>query len=433
MFSIDHKCAPYVESDEEEDFDQSEDSDSTSSRSLSRGSTSGVSTMASVSKLHEVESGNTLSEFFRTDNSDSEAEDEESESEKEESSSEEDEGHVEDAPNLSVVPQPIGSVTSTDSSSYEPLKHHLKSICTIGTGYFGRVELTKHSVTGKFYALKSIYIPAIIEKRQVQHVHNEKRILERLNNRFIVKLYDTAKDDRCLYMIFEFVAGGELFSYYRVSQRLSSSVTKFYAAQILCAFEYLHSMSIAFRDLKPENVLLDKNGNMKLADFGFAKEIRTKSYTICGTTCYLAPESMSRAGHNWMVDFWALGILIFELIAGFTPFPGDTIDEVQSRITEYEGTPEFPRKTFSQNAKDLIIGLLTVDPTQRLGHSSIEDIKTHPWFASISFEEIMSGAAKPPLSPTVFHDGDTGNFDSFQEMEKRPAAKQRDLDLFDEW
>ncbi|KAI6173449.1 CAMP-dependent protein kinase, catalytic subunit-like [Aphelenchoides besseyi] len=431
MFSIDHKCAPYVESDEGEDFDQSEDSDSSTSGSLSRGSTSGVSTM--TSKLHEVESGNTLSEFFRTENSESEVEDEESESEKEESNSDEDEGHVEDAPNLSIVAQPIGSMSSTDSSSYQPLKHHLRSICTIGTGYFGRVELAKCNVTGKFYALKSIYIPAIIEKRQVQHVHNEKRILERLNHRFIVKLYDTAKDSRCLYMIMEFLAGGELFSYFRMSHSLPSYVVKFYAAQILCAFEYLHSMSIAFRDLKPENVLLDRNGNSKLVDFGFAKEIRTKSYTICGTTCYLAPESMSRAGHNWMVDFWALGILIFELIAGFTAFPGDTIDEVQSRITEYEGKPEFPRKTFSQNAKDLIIGLLTVDPTKRLGHSSIEEIKTHPWFESISFEEIMSGAAKPPLSPTLYRDGDTGNFDSFQEMEKRPAAKQRDLDLFDEW
>ncbi|CAD5229254.1 unnamed protein product [Bursaphelenchus okinawaensis] len=314
-----------------------------------------------------------------------------------------------------------------------PLKYYLRPVCTIGTGTFGRVSLTRHNVTGHYYALKALYIPSIIDRRQVQHVHNEKRILTKLDHPFVVKLYDTAKDTRNLYMIMEFLAGGELFAYLRATKVFSSSMVKFYAAEVILALEYLHGLNIAYRDLKPENLMMTQEGHVKLTDFGFAKEIHNKSYTLCGTAEYLAPELANRSGHNRCVDYWALGVLIFELMAGYTPYPGDDADDVQMRIVEQEGVPEFPKKTFSVNAKDIVTRLLAVTMTDRLGYNGTYEIKQHAWFETVEWDKMLDVAMKPPLQPTVYHAGDTGNFDTYAEEETRAPAKQRDLDLFDEW
>uniref|UniRef100_A0A914DDE6 Uncharacterized protein n=1 Tax=Acrobeloides nanus TaxID=290746 RepID=A0A914DDE6_9BILA len=314
-----------------------------------------------------------------------------------------------------------------------PLKHRLVSVCTIGTGTFGRVELTRHKISGQYYALKAMYIPTIVAKRQVDHVHNEKKVLKKLNHPFIVKMYDTAKDTRSLYMILEFLAGGELFSYLRMSKQFPSSMVKFYAAEIILALEYLHSMYIAYRDLKPENLMLTHDGHIKLTDFGFAKEIHNKTYTICGTPEYLAPEVAERKGHSHAVDWWSLGILIFELMTGYPPFRGRHTDEVQQKIREQDGVVKFPRKTFSANAKDIVNNLLKRNPKERLGASGAEEVKCHAWLSSCDWDKILAKAILPPLIPTIYHEGDTGNFDSYEEMEKQPNAPQRELDLFDEW
>uniref|UniRef100_A0AC34F986 Uncharacterized protein n=1 Tax=Panagrolaimus sp. ES5 TaxID=591445 RepID=A0AC34F986_9BILA len=316
-----------------------------------------------------------------------------------------------------------------------PLKHCLTPVCTIGSGTFGRVELTRHKVTGHYYAIKSLYIPTIVQKRQVDHVHNEKRVLNRLSHPFIVKLYDTAKDSRNLYMIMEFLAGGELFSYLRMSKSFPSGMVKFYAAEIVLALSYLHSLMIAYRDLKPENLMMTHDGHIKLTDFGFAKEIHNKSYTVCGTPEYLAPEVISRRGHNHSVDWWSLGVLIYELMTGITPFPGNSAAEVQKSIENTNGLVEFPKKTFSQNAKNIVIHLLKCNPKDRLGFGAngSDEVKRHPWFETCDWDGMLNKAIQPPLVPTVYHEGDTGNFDSYDELETQPKASQRDLDLFDEW
>ena len=221
-----------------------------------------------------------------------------------------DEGHVSDAEkqldvdvnfviNLNnqalATPQALMTPTTTTTineppQNYGPLKHFLIPVCTIGTGKpfclihrntlclgsFGRVQLTQHKETNEYFALKSLYIPSILERRQLAHVFNEKRILIQLNHPFIVKLFDTAKDNRCLYMIMEYLSGGELYSYLRLTRTLPSPVVKFYSAEVLLALEYMHSMNIAYRDLKPENLMLSKEGHIKLTDFGFAKKIDSK-------------------------------------------------------------------------------------------------------------------------------------------------------------
>uniref|UniRef100_A0A914H1W6 cAMP-dependent protein kinase catalytic subunit n=1 Tax=Globodera rostochiensis TaxID=31243 RepID=A0A914H1W6_GLORO len=318
-----------------------------------------------------------------------------------------------------------------DAEEYKMMKRWLDPLVTIGTGAFGRVQLCQHRRTGKYYALKSMYMPTIIERKQVEHVHQEKRILQNLAHPFIVRLWDTAKDRANLYMVMEFLPGGELFAYFRALRKFSSTVVKFYSAEIILALEYLHSKQIAYRDLKPENLMVSIHGHIKLTDFGFAKVIQNKSYTLCGTPSYLAPEVFERIGHNQCVDYWALGVLIYELMAGDQPFWGKCPEDVYEHIQETkENGLRFPRRTFSPHAKEIIQALLCIDPKQRLG---CDQLKQHPWFSQYEWTELYNRNYKPPFMPTIYHDGDTGNFDSYQEVEHMAPAKQCELDLFDEW
>ncbi|CDQ82686.1 unnamed protein product [Oncorhynchus mykiss] len=185
-----------------------------------------------------------------------------------------------------------------------------------GTGTFGRVFLVKDKKSRAFYALKAMKIPDVIRLKQEQHVHNEKEVLTEVNHPFLIRLFWTHHDDRLLYMLMDYVPGGELFSYLRSRGRFSNTTGLFYSTEIVCAIEYLHSKEIVYRDLKPENILLDSEGHIRLTDFGFAKKLSDRTWTLCGTPEYLAPEVIQSKGHGRAVDWWALGILIFEMLAG---------------------------------------------------------------------------------------------------------------------
>ena len=178
------------------------------------------------------------------------------------------------------------------SSEKEALLRELEFKTTVGTGTFGRVMMVKIINKNQYYALKLMSIVDIIKRKQVQHVKNEKAILESIKHAhpFIVELYWTHHDSKHLYLLFEYIAGGELFSHLRQKNRFEPREAVFYACEIVCALEYLHSKSIVYRDLKPENILLDKEGHIKLTDMGFAKICHDKTYTLCGTPEYLAPE-----------------------------------------------------------------------------------------------------------------------------------------------
>ena len=163
----------------------------------------------------------------------------------------------------------------------------------------------------------------VVRMRQVQHIVSEKNILARINFPFIVNLYlgltrlCTFQDNRYVFLLEEYVIGGEMFSHLRRARRFTNEMTRFYAAEITLALEYLHNLNIIYRDLKPENLLLDHNGHIKIADFGFAKIVPDRTWTLCGTPEYLAPEIIQSRGHGRAVDWWALGILIFEMLAGY--------------------------------------------------------------------------------------------------------------------
>ncbi|KAM9181042.1 cAMP-dependent protein kinase catalytic subunit PRKX [Dugong dugon] len=305
------------------------------------------------------------------------------------------------------------------------------TLSTVGTGTFGRVHLVREKTGKRFFALKVMSIPDVIRLKQEQHVHNEKSVLEEVSHPFLVRLFWTYHDERFLYMLMEFVPGGELFSYLRNRGRFSSNTGLFYSAEIVCAIEYLHSKEIVYRDLKPENILLDKEGHIKLTDFGFAKKLVDRTWTLCGTPEYLAPEVIQSKGHGRAVDWWALGILIFEMLSGFPPFFDDNPFGIYQKILA--ARIDFPRH-LDFYVKDLIRKLLVVDRTRRLGNmkNGANDVKRHRWFRTVDWEGVPNRRLKPPIVPKVTCDGDTSNFDTYPENDwsKPHPVSPEDLEIF---
>ncbi|KAJ1899011.1 cAMP-dependent protein kinase catalytic subunit [Coemansia sp. IMI 209127] len=286
---------------------------------------------------------------------------------------------------------------------------------TVGTGSFGRVRLVRHKETGKYFAMKVLRKSHVVRAKQVEHVNSERRILAECNCPFIVYMLGTCQDQVNLYFFMEYVVGGELFTYLRRYHQFPSPVAKFYAAEVLLALEYMHARNIIWRDTKPENILLDSSGHVKLTDMGFAKKVEEdRTWTLCGTPDYLAPEVIQAKGYGRSVDWWALGVLIFEMIAGYPPF----YDEDHYRLYEkiMAGRIQWPAQ-FDPVARDLVSRLLTADLSRRLGnlHRGSADIKDHRWFAEVDWNRLAAREIPAPLIPTQKVDGDTSNFDRYPE------------------
>lgn len=297
---------------------------------------------------------------------------------------------------------------------------------TLGTGTFGRVRLVVHRPTGNVYALKALQKAQIVALNQQKNVIREKEILAVVNHPFVIKLYQTFKDAHRLYMLLEMVQGGELFSRMQVSEHrgvegvLPEEDNCFYAAGVADALVHLHERNIVYRDLKPENLLIDAQGYVKVVDFGFAKVIRDRSYTLCGTPEYLAPELISGKGHNRGVDYWALGILIFEMACGYTPFMDDDDDQLRIARNIIRKDLEFPDFVTSQPLMDLVRKLLTRDLARRLGmlRGGASEIKYHPFFAGIDWDDLLALRITSPWQPSIRSKDDTGCFDEYDEDEQ---------------
>lgn len=299
---------------------------------------------------------------------------------------------------------------------YEPLK-------MIGCGGFGHVMVAKHKQTGQLVAIKTLSKKAIATQNQIQHSLSEKAVLTMCRNHpFIIQIHASFQTIDHLHMVLDYCPGGELFFHLSQVGRFQEHQTAFYAAEVFLALEHLHRNNIIYRDLKPENVLLDKQGHVRLADFGLSKlgvDDWTLAMTFCGSIEYLAPEVLAlgekltpaqlqqhqsagspRKGYGKAADFWALGCLLFELLTGEPPFySGNNRPKLYSRIMK--GSLTFPPYV-SRDATDLIRGLLTVDPTERLGsrkkgHAAV---KEHPFFAKfIDWEQLLSRNVRAPLQP----------------------------------
>ncbi|CAF1118481.1 unnamed protein product [Adineta ricciae] len=288
----------------------------------------------------------------------------------------------------------------------------------LGRGAFGSVKEVKcvrdpipdylqvtnsadSTVKSQRIALKIINKKSAHKMKQEEHVVNEKRILQALNFPFIIRFYFSFKDNANLYIGLELIEGGEMFRHLRDCERFDEKKAKFYASQIVLALEYLHLLGIVYRDLKPENLLIDRYGYVKMCDFGFAKKIdRGKAYTLCGTPEFLAPEIILGRGYNMGVDYWALGVLIYEMNAGNSPF----WDADQQKIYHKIINAKFrPRSFFSDNLIDVIKGLLQKDLTKRLGlmFNGISDIKKHAWFRDIDWLQIFLKKLRAPWVPDI--------------------------------
>ncbi|KAL8855079.1 MAG: hypothetical protein Q9221_000276 [Calogaya cf. arnoldii] len=324
----------------------------------------------------------------------------------------------------------VGSSTQQQAMRVTKGKYTLGDFAiqrTLGTGSFGRVHLVQSKHNGRFYAVKVLKKAQVVKMKQVEHTNDERKMLQKVKHAFLVTLWGTFQDSKNLYMVMDFVEGGELFSLLRKSQRFPNPVAKFYAAEVTLALDYLHSMHIIYRDLKPENLLLDRHGHLKITDFGFAKEVPDITWTLCGTPDYLAPEVVSSKGYNKSVDWWSLGILIFEMLCGFTPFwdAGSPIKIYENII---KGKVKYP-PYIHPDAQDLLQRLITPDLTKRLGnlHAGSKDVMNHTWFAEVTWERLARKDIDAPYVPPVQAGvGDSSQFDKYPEDPEKYGEKGSD-------
>jgi len=284
----------------------------------------------------------------------------------------------------------------------------------LGSGTFGRVYLVTDKTDGNVYALKTMFKSEVVAQKQTVNVLNEKNVMIACNHPFVLRLFQTFKDAKKLYMLLEFIQGGELFCVLH-SERgdgVSDRAAQFYGIGVILAIAHLHYKDIAHRDLKPENVLVDKDGYPKLVDFGFAKVIKGKSFTLCGTPEYLAPELVLGRGHNKSVDYWAFGVLIFEMLAGYSPFHDPHgMDQVVICRNIVNGKVGFTSK-FNNESKDICRKLLSREVANRLGNfrDGVDDIVNHEWL-SLDKEAYKNKTIKAPWLPNIKSKTDTSSFD----------------------
>lgn len=312
-----------------------------------------------------------------------------------------------------------------------------ESIAIIGKGAFGEVRVCKYKQTGEIVAIKKMKKEEMHKKNQVLHVREEQMVLSEANNPWIVDLKFSFQDENFLYLVMEFLPGGDLMSLLMTKDILTEEESRFYAAELVLAIESVHKLNCIHRDLKPDNVLIDKDGHIKLSDFGLSKKVglnlyeneningncennptfgrsysikelaamsksrkrRIYAFSTVGTPDYIAPEVFSQKGYGPEVDWWSLGVILFEMLIGYPPFFSDSATDTCKKILNWKTNLVIPPESkISRDAVDLIKRLIT-DVDKRLGYHGADEIKKHPFFRGVNWNNISS--LRPGFIPEV--------------------------------
>jgi len=283
----------------------------------------------------------------------------------------------------------------------------------IGHGQFSACHLVRHKLTGAFYALKQTHKAVIVKLNQVERVKNERWVLEKGESPFLVKIVRSYKDRHSLYMLLELVNGGEIFDLLLKHKRISIPAAVFYAACVVLALEAMHKHNIVYRDLKPENLMLDSEGYIRIVDFGFAKYVPARTFSVVGTPEYMSPEIAARKGHGKEADYWSLGVFIYELLVGWAPWTlmldeskSDDIGAIFKLILTWQPeqlpvTRSLLNQNNSKHAISIIRQFMTVDPSKRLGTKGFSSIKNHNFFSGFQWDKLARRMLPPPYTPEV--------------------------------
>lgn len=333
-----------------------------------------------------------------------------------------------------------GEAAATQDQSF-PLKDlsvgdfNVDTAPLVGSGMFATIKVCCHKSTGVHYAVKCQSKTQLLNHNLQDHaakeINNHLSSSSSGSNSNIAKLYGVFQDNHYIYHVMEYLEGGELYDYLSKNGTLDVTKARFYSACYLLALKELHSKKIAYRDTKPENMCFDSQGYLKLVDFGMAKKMdHSKTFTICGTPDYIAPEVILVEGHNHAVDYWGLGILMFEMIKGHPPFndPDDNAVKIYEKILEnnIEGLLREGRKTFTKDMSNLITKLLCTSQTKRLGNTrkGADGVLNHKWFNNINIAQLSRGVLQAPYLPLIKAPGkgSVDHFPSFDTPEEPDAC-----------
>ncbi|XP_075149492.1 cGMP-dependent protein kinase 1 isoform X2 [Haematobia irritans] len=311
----------------------------------------------------------------------------------------------------------------------------LKKIATLGAGAFGKVDLVQYD-SKTIFALKIVKKIDIVKQDQIEHIYSEKHVMMKCRSSpFIIELYKTFRNDKFVYFLMEACMGGDVWTVMSQRRFFDEKTARFIAGCVVEAFDFLHSHNIIYRDLKPENLMLTTDGYCKLVDFGFAKHIPTnqKTHTFAGTPEYVAPEIILDRGHDRSVDYWALGILIFELLVGKTPFRGQNQIKIYQQILGGIDVIQMPSK-IPKSAQNLIRALCKQLPAERLGYQrkGILDIKKHSWFDGLDWQKLRNKQLSSPIKRPINSNTDLQHFGPSgveNEVDPPPETSGWDIDF----
>uniref|UniRef100_T1JMJ2 non-specific serine/threonine protein kinase n=1 Tax=Strigamia maritima TaxID=126957 RepID=T1JMJ2_STRMM len=318
-------------------------------------------------------------------------------------------------PNCNGTTHEIELTNVTKEGHDKAESNHFELVKVLGQGSFGKVFLVRKNTshdTGTLYAMK-VLKKATLKVRDRMRTKMERDILAEVTHPFIVKLHYAFQTEGKLYLILDFLRGGDLFTRLSKEVMFTEEDVKFYLAELALALDHLHNLGIIYRDLKPENILLDMDGHIKLTDFGLSKEAleEKKAYSFCGTVEYMAPEVINRRGHTTAADWWSFGVLMFEMLTGTLPFQGANRKDTMNQILKAKlGMPQF----LSPEAQLLLRALFKRNPVNRLGTgpNGIEDVKRHVFFSTIDWDKLLRKEVQPPFKPACSRDEDAFYFDS---------------------